>query len=72
MVADGISSDAPAELVEALELFRDRNVDFADAYLAAHARSRGEPHVCSFDQDFDRLGVTGIEPPGPAGEPPHR
>lgn len=65
MTADGISTDAPAVLVEALEHFRDRNVDFVDAYLAAHARHRGEPYVCSFDQDFDRLDVIRFEPPGP-------
>lgn len=70
VTADGISADAPAVQVEALELFRDRNVDFVDAYLAAHARDRGEPWICSFDQDFDRLGVTRIEPP--LAPPPQR
>jgi predicted nucleic acid-binding protein len=37
------------------------NVDFADAYLAEIARSRGES-VVSFDRDFKRLNVSWIDP----------
>ena len=47
----------------ALIQFRDRNVDFVDALLAAQTITGGGD-IYSFDRDFDRLpGITRIEPP---------
>ncbi len=48
-------------VVRAIEAMADRNVDFADALLAAAADSRGEG-VASFDRDFRKLGVELLEP----------
>lgn len=70
VTADGIAADEPAALVEALQMLREKNVDFADAYLAARARQSAEPHVSSFDRDFDRLGVVRLEPPALPGDNP--
>jgi predicted nucleic acid-binding protein len=43
--------------MQAVELVRDRNVDFADAYLALQAAEHDET-VCTFDEsDFRRLPV---------------
>ena len=39
----------------------DKNVDFADAFLAEKARALGHA-VYSFDQDFRRLNVDVVEP----------
>jgi predicted nucleic-acid-binding protein len=55
--APGIEVDNRELIIRAVELARDRNVDFADAYLALQAAERGET-VCTFDEsDFRRLPV---------------
>ncbi|HYH46980.1 MAG TPA: PIN domain-containing protein [Thermoanaerobaculia bacterium] len=52
--ADGIEIEDREAWIQAIELARDKNVDFVDAALALQAARRGEP-VCSFDGDFKRL-----------------
>jgi predicted nucleic acid-binding protein len=60
--ASGIEVDNRQLIIRAVELARDRNVDFADAYLALQAAERGET-VCTFDEsDFRRLPVEWIVP----------
>jgi predicted nucleic acid-binding protein len=55
--APGIEVDKRQLIIRAVELARDRNVDFADAYMALQAAERGET-VCTFDEsDFRRLPV---------------
>jgi predicted nucleic acid-binding protein len=50
-------------LVEALSLFADYHVDFADALVVARMRRRGINEVFSFDSHFDRLpDVIRMEP----------
>ena len=61
MSADGVEVEDRETLAQAIELARDKNVDFVDAALALHAARRGEP-VCSFDGDFKRLPVQWITP----------
>jgi predicted nucleic acid-binding protein len=55
--ASGIEVDNRELIIRAVELASDRNVDFADAYLALQAAERSEA-VCTFDEsDFRRLPV---------------
>lgn len=56
MSADGIEVEDREILIRAVELAKEKNVDFVDALLALQAARRGEP-VCSFDGDFKRLPV---------------
>jgi predicted nucleic acid-binding protein len=58
---DGIEVEDRDLMIHALELARDKNVDFADAVLALQAVRQGES-VCSFDQDFKRLPAAWIAP----------
>lgn len=53
-------------LIRTLILYRDiRQLDFADAYLAALAESRGDSAVLSFDRDLARIThLTVIDDPG--------
>lgn len=51
----GLRIDERDLLIEALELFADRNVSLPDAYNAVFARSRGIPCVYSWDRDFDKF-----------------
>jgi len=60
--AQGVDVDQQDLLIQAIELARDRNVDFIDAYLAVQAAKQGEK-VCTFDEnDFKRLPVTWLAP----------
>ena len=60
--ADGIEAEEKELLIGALELARDKNVDFVDAVLALEASRAGET-VCTFDaKDFKRLPATWISP----------
>jgi predicted nucleic-acid-binding protein len=55
--APGIAVDHRELIVRTVELAREWNVDFADAYLALQAAARGET-ICTFDgSDFRRLPV---------------
>ncbi|MFZ5897728.1 MAG: PIN domain-containing protein [Bacillota bacterium] len=61
--ADGIYAENPALLIQALQDMAEKNVDFADAYLAALARTQKES-ICSFDNNFEKLNVRWVTPPG--------
>jgi predicted nucleic-acid-binding protein len=55
MTAEGIDSEDRDEITLALSLYKERNIDFADALLAAHSLLSGPPVVYSFDHHFDRI-----------------
>lgn len=60
--ADGLEVKDREILVGALELARDKNVDFVDAILALES-VRDQETVCSFDEtDFRRLPATWMSP----------
>ncbi len=60
--ADGVEVEEREILIRAIELARDKNVDFADAVLALEATRDGET-VCTFDaKDFKRLPARWISP----------
>lgn len=53
--ADGIEVEDREIMIRAIELARDKNVDFVDAVLALQAARSGDT-VCTFDKtDFKRL-----------------
>lgn len=56
VTADGIDVEAADDVLDALQMMVDRNVDFVDAYVAAIANRRGES-VATFDADFRKLGA---------------
>lgn len=58
----GLHLPRKAVVAQALELYQRINVDFVDAYNAADVSDRGIGVVCSYDQDFDRLGVPRLAP----------
>jgi predicted nucleic acid-binding protein len=48
---------------QALDLYCQKNISFADAYTAVFMLSENIPHIYSWDTDFDRIeGITRIEP----------
>jgi predicted nucleic acid-binding protein len=50
-------------LMEALEDYVTKRVDFIDSYNAAYMRHHSIGEVYSFDEDFDELDVSRVEPP---------
>ena len=52
---DGLRADDKPGLLTALQLFADKNVDFADALVAVHMAQQGVPDIFSFDRHFDHL-----------------
>jgi predicted nucleic-acid-binding protein len=52
---DGLDIDDRPQLIEALRLFSEMNVDFADALLAVKMRQEGVSEIYSFDHHFDRI-----------------
>lgn len=61
VTAEGIRVDEEELVLLALGDLGRTGVDFVDALLAQEARAAGIP-VCSFDADFDRLGVERLAP----------
>jgi predicted nucleic acid-binding protein len=61
--ADGIFVEDHDLLIQSLHDMGEKNVDFVDAYLAALANSQKES-VCTFDNDFNKLNVKRVTPPG--------
>jgi len=51
-----------AVLLEGLAVYEQFNVDYIDAYNALDSRRKGVERVCSYDEDFDSLGVVRVEP----------
>lgn len=55
--ADGIQAYEKETVRNALLLYREKNVDYVDAYLSAHAKENGPATIYSFDKKhFSRLG----------------
>ena len=55
--APGVEAEDHLTMIRAIELAREKNVDFIDAHLALSAARHGE-EVCTFDKtDFKRLPV---------------
>ena len=42
-------------LVQGLEIYAQKNIDFVDAYHAVFLKSAGESIIYSFNQDFDKI-----------------
>ena len=60
---EGVVCAEGEDVLHALRLMSEKNVDFVDAWLAVLASSHDEP-VLSFDTDFDRLSVQRLDPHG--------
>lgn len=63
LAGEGIICQDKTALLQALELYEDKNVDFVDAVLAVRMLQLGVSEVYSFDRHFDRLeGIERLEP----------
>ncbi len=63
LVHPGLEVPGKAALLQALNLFGRRNVDFADALVAVHMQQQGVADIYSFDRHFDRVrSIRRIDP----------
>jgi len=59
----GVLLNNERDMLLALTLFADMNVDFVDALVSVHMDRAGIPDIVTFDKHFDRLpGVNRIPP----------
>ena len=66
LLCEGLEVDQSRLLMEALAIYQKKNIDFADALLAATAIQYGPPLIYSFDQHLDRIeGVKRLTPGHP-------
>lgn len=62
----GLQLPSKPLLRQALDLYVDKNLAFADAYFAAEMLRRGESEIYSWDENFDRVeGISRVEPDRP-------
>jgi predicted nucleic acid-binding protein len=60
---EGLEVESLDLLLEALNLYYEKNLDFADALLATTALRKKIPTIYSFDQHFNRInGIERLEP----------
>lgn len=63
LLCDGLEVEGLDLLMEALKLYEGKNLDFADAFLAAIALQKGPQAIYSFDRHFNRVpGISRLEP----------
>ncbi len=55
--SDGVEMEEESVIRQALTDYADKNVDFIDAYLAAHAKANPPEDVVTWDQHFRRLEI---------------
>jgi predicted nucleic-acid-binding protein len=60
---DGIEAEDKDIMLHALSLYESKNVDFADALVAARMLRRGVTQIFSFDEHLERLpGIRRLVP----------
>jgi predicted nucleic-acid-binding protein len=63
LFCDGLEVEDLDLIIEALEIYQGKNIDFADAVLGSKALRKGPPVIYSFDQHLSRIpGLTIKEP----------
>lgn len=59
LFCEGLEVEDLGLLIEALALYKEKNIDFADAFLASTALRKGPNIIYSFDQHLRRVdGIT--------------
>lgn len=59
----GLSLDCNAAFVEALDLYCEAGIPFADAFNACYMKSRGLTEIFTYDEDYDRVkGIKRVAP----------
>ncbi len=63
LLCDGLEIESLELMLGSLNLYQEKNIDFADAVLASQALRKGPPSIYSFDHHLSRVpGITVEEP----------
>jgi uncharacterized protein len=63
LAAEGLTCSNKGHILSALAIYSSKNIDWTDAFIAAHMIENEQPEIYSYDHDFDRLPeITRIEP----------
>ena len=63
LLCDGLEIESLELMIGSLNLYQERNIDFADAVLASQALRKGPSSIYSFDHHLNRVpGITVLEP----------
>ena len=63
LMCDGLEIEALDLLIRTLTLYHEKNIDFADAFLASQALRKGPSTIYSFDHHLNRIsGITVLKP----------
>jgi len=63
LLCDDLEVESLDFLIEALTLYQEKNLDFADAFLVVTALRKGPPTIYSFDRHLNRVdGITVLKP----------
>jgi predicted nucleic-acid-binding protein len=62
LLLDGLRIENKKVYLEALELYAEYPVDYADCIIAVKVKNQGFKALCSYDRDFDKIsGVNRVE-----------
>lgn len=63
LLCDGLEVESLDLIIASLDVYHEKNIDFADAVLGSQALQKGLPFVYSFDHHLNRIpGITLLEP----------
>ena len=63
LLCDGLEVESFDLMIGSLNIYQDKNIDFADAVLASQALRIGPPSIYSFDHHLNRVpGITVLKP----------
>ncbi len=55
LAAEGLICKDKGQILTALAIYANKNIDWTDAFVAAQMIENGQREIYSYDQDFDRL-----------------
>jgi predicted nucleic acid-binding protein len=63
LLCDGLEVESLDLMIGSLNIYQDKNIDFADAVLASQALRVGPPSIYSFDKHLNPVpGITVLKP----------
>jgi predicted nucleic acid-binding protein len=63
LLCDGLEVESLDLMIGSLNIYQEKNIDFADAVLGSQALRKGPPSIYSFDHHLNRIpGITVQEP----------
>ncbi len=63
LAAEGLFCSSKGQVLSALAIYTQMNIDWTDAFIAAQMKEKGQYEIYSYDRDFDKIpDVARFEP----------